>query len=107
MQTMQALNAEHYPSMKSYVGIWIGLIAIAGIEVLLTYRGLSTGTLLAVLLILAFCEAGIALMYFMHLKYERPTLFWSLIPVTIFVLFMMDHFWADALRLAHVRVVPF
>jgi F0F1-type ATP synthase membrane subunit b/b' len=44
-------------------------------------------------------------MYFMHLKYERPNLFWSLIPVLLFVLFMMDHIWPDALRLAHFRIV--
>ena len=104
---MESLQKEYYPSMKFYVGVWIGLMAIAAIEVFLTYRGWPTDTLLTVLLILAIFEAGIALMYFMHLKYERPTLFWSLIPVTIFVLFMMDHFWADALRLARVRVVPF
>ncbi|HUL16152.1 MAG TPA: cytochrome C oxidase subunit IV family protein [Terriglobales bacterium] len=95
------------PGMKFYVFVWIGLMIIAGIEVLLTYQGFSTGKLLAILLILAACEAGIALMYFMHLKYERPTLFWSLIPVTIFVLFMMDHIWADAIRLVRVRVLPF
>jgi cytochrome c oxidase subunit IV len=100
-----ASNRE--PGLRFYVWVWIGLLAIAGFEVLLTYRGFSTGSLLSVLLILAVCEAGIALMYFMHLKYERSTLFWSLIPVTIFVLFLMNHFWADALRLIRVRVVPF
>jgi heme/copper-type cytochrome/quinol oxidase subunit 4 len=51
--------------MKSYVGIWIGQICIAGIEVFLTYRDFSVHQLLAILLILAFIEAGIALMYFM------------------------------------------
>jgi hypothetical protein len=43
-------------------------------------------------------------MYFMHLKYERPRLFWSLIPTLIFVLFMMDHIWPDALRLIKLRL---
>ena len=43
-------------------------------------------------------------MYFMHLKYERPSLFWSLIPTLIFVLVLMDHFWPDALRLMHQRL---
>jgi cytochrome c oxidase subunit IV len=104
---MSEMKSHAEPGMKFYVYVWIGLVFIAGVEVLLTYQGFSTGRLLAVLLILAFCESGIALMYFMHLKYEQSTLFWSLIPVTLFVLFMMDHFWADALRLVRVRVVPF
>lgn len=101
------MESNREPGMKFYVGVWIGLLIIAGVEVLLTYQGFSTGALLAILLILAVCEAGIALMYFMHLKYERSTLFWSLIPVTIFVLFLMDHLWADALRLVRIRVLPF
>jgi heme/copper-type cytochrome/quinol oxidase subunit 4 len=71
----------------------------------MTYRHLSTQMLLLFLLIFAFIEAGIAVMYFMHLKYERPNLFWSLIPVLLFVLFMLDHIWPDALRLAHFRIV--
>lgn len=104
---MTVMESNREPGMKFYVGVWIGLLIIAGVEVLLTYQGFSTGALLAILLILAVCEAGIALMYFMHLKYERSTLFWSLIPVTIFVLFLMDHLWADALRLVRIRVLPF
>jgi cytochrome c oxidase subunit IV len=91
--------------MKSYLAIWVGLLCIVGIEVFLTYRHLSTQKLLLFLLIFAFIEACIAVMYFMHLKYERPSLIWSLIPALLFVLFMMDHIWPDALRLEHLRVV--
>ena len=104
---MTEMKSAREPGMMFYVYVWLGLVLIAGIEVLLTYRGFSTGELLAILLILAACEAGIALLYFMHLKYERPTLFWSLIPVTLFVLFMMNHLWADSLRLVRVRVLHF
>jgi hypothetical protein len=49
-------HADSLP-MKSYVGIWIGLLCIAGVEVFLTYRGFSRHVLLAFLLILAFIEA--------------------------------------------------
>jgi heme/copper-type cytochrome/quinol oxidase subunit 4 len=90
--------------MKSYVVIWIGLICIAGIEVFLTYRDFSNRELLATLLILAFIEAGIALMYFMHLKYEKPGLLWSLIPAVIFVLLMMNQIWPDAYRMARLKL---
>jgi heme/copper-type cytochrome/quinol oxidase subunit 4 len=98
------MASTYGPSMKSSFGIWIGLLCIVGIEVFLTYRGLSPGVLIASLLILAFMEATIAILYFMHLKYERPWLFWSLIPATIFVLFMMNHVWPDAYRLARLKL---
>jgi heme/copper-type cytochrome/quinol oxidase subunit 4 len=85
--------------MKLYVGVWLGLLVIVAAEVALTYGGLSEGSLLAALLVLAVIEAAIALMYFMHLRYERRLLFWSLIPALIFVLLMLNHVWRDAARM--------
>jgi cytochrome c oxidase subunit IV len=87
------------PGMRLYVAVWLGLLLIVGAEVALTYARLPTGTLLAALLALALVEAGLGLMYFMHLRYERRALFWSLIPVLIFVFIMMNQFWSDAHRL--------
>jgi heme/copper-type cytochrome/quinol oxidase subunit 4 len=92
------------PGMKEYIAIWVGLLCIVGIETFLTTMHISTHRLLASLLVLAFLEAGIALLYFMHLKYEKPNLFWSLLPAVIFVLFMMNHFWPDAYRVASMRL---
>jgi cytochrome c oxidase subunit IV len=92
------------PGMKSYVGIWIGLSCIASVEVFLTYRGFSTQVLLAFLLILAFIEAGIGLLYFMHLKYDRPLLLWSFVLSVLFVLLMMNQVWPDAHRMASLAL---
>jgi len=97
-------DTKHLPGMKEYIAIWVGLLCIVGIETFLTTLQLSTHRLLAALLVLAFIEAGIALLYFMHLKYEKPNLFWSLVPAVIFVLFMMNHIWPDAYRMLNLRV---
>jgi heme/copper-type cytochrome/quinol oxidase subunit 4 len=98
------MEANHEPTMTGYVGIWIGLLCIVGIEVFLTLMKLPTHELLAALLVLAFIEAGIGLLYFMHLKYEKHSLLWSMIPVLLFVFFMMNHFWPDAFRMVSMRV---
>ena len=87
-----------------YVGIWVGLLCIAGIEVFMTYRGFSTRELFAVLFVLAVIEAAIGLAYFMHLKYESGYLVWTLIPFVIFVLLMMNQIWPDAYRLASLHL---
>jgi cytochrome c oxidase subunit IV len=97
------MSTEQNGGIAKYVGIWIGLICIAGIEVLLTYRGFSTHELLGALFILAIIEAGIGLAYFMHLKYESPSLVWTLIPFVIFVLLMMNQIWPDAYRVDSLR----
>jgi len=98
------MESRQEPGMKMYTGIWIGLFVIVLIEVFLTYQHLPPRSLIAALLCLAFIEAGIGVAYFMHLKYENSNLFWTLIPITIFVLLMMDHIWPDAFRLARMSL---
>jgi heme/copper-type cytochrome/quinol oxidase subunit 4 len=91
------------PTLKLYIGIWLGLIAIVAIETVLAFSHLSTTTLIASLLLLAIVEAGIALRYFMHLKYEPPALAWTLIPAIVFALLMMNQVWPDARRLVSLH----
>ncbi len=103
---MATRAAGNSPTMKGYVVVWIGLLLIVVVEVLLTYAHLPASTLLTAFLVLALLEAALGLFYFMNLKYERPILFWSLIPYFIFAMFMLDHVWPDALRLLHQRLPP-
>ncbi|HEY6103331.1 MAG TPA: cytochrome C oxidase subunit IV family protein [bacterium] len=98
-----ASPSRHGPTMQIYVMVWIGLICIVGAEVLLAYAHLRTPVLLAALLALAVVEALAALLFFMHLRYERATLFWTLVPALVFVFLLMDHIWPDAFRLAALR----
>jgi heme/copper-type cytochrome/quinol oxidase subunit 4 len=91
------------PTLKVYVAVWMGLIAIVAIEAWLAYAHVSPGKLIATLLVLAVIEAAVALRYFMHLKYEVPLLFWTLIPGLLFTFVMMNQFWADASRLNTLR----
>jgi len=96
----------HEPGLRTYVGIWIALLAIVAIEVALTLAHWPTTKLLAALLALAMTEAAIALLYFMHLRYERRILFWCVVPTVGFALLLMDHIWPDAFRALHMRLLP-
>jgi cytochrome c oxidase subunit IV len=98
-QDMAAMESMRSPGMRFYIAVWIVLLLIVGVEVALTYARLPFGTLLAGLLALAILEAAIGVLYFMHLRYERPLLFWTLIPGLVFVLLMMNQLWPDAYRL--------
>jgi heme/copper-type cytochrome/quinol oxidase subunit 4 len=51
------------------------------------------------MLTLAAIQAYLAVMYFMHLRHEKPSLRLVLIPATLFVLVMMNMIWADSFRL--------
>jgi len=93
---MTTMNASSGPGMKVYVTVWLGMLGIAAAHV-------SGGTLLAALIVLSFLEAAIALRYFMHLKYEVPLLFWTLIPALLLAFLMMNQFWADSARMNTFR----
>jgi cytochrome c oxidase subunit 4 len=101
---MVGAAASPSPGMRFYAVLWAGLLGIVIVEVLLTYAHLRPLALTISLVALALIEAGVALMYFMHLKYERRILFWSLIPALVFVLVMFDHFWPDAFRVTSMRL---
>ena len=90
--------------MKRYVVVWFALLAIVAVEVVVTVAHPPTGLLLTGLLLLALIEAGLGLLYFMHLKYERRSLMWSVILAVVIAVVLMDHFWLDAFRLLHQRI---
>jgi cytochrome c oxidase subunit IV len=89
--------------IAKYLPVYFALLAIAALEIFLAYRKFSILTLMIILLVMAVCGAGLAVMYFMHLAQERPSLFLSLIPATIFVLIMMNAIWTDSFRLLHMK----
>jgi len=91
--------------IRKYLPVYFVLIAIFLVEVFLAFQHFSTATLVLLLLLLAICSAALGLLYFMHLAHEKRNLLLSLIPVTIFVLLMMNMFWSDSVRLLHMRPV--
>jgi cytochrome c oxidase subunit IV len=101
---MSSAGSSSSPGMRFYVALWAGLFGIVIVEVLLTYAHVATLTLVISLIALGMIEAAVALLYFMHLKYERRILFWSLIPALVFVLVMFDHLWPDAFRVTSMRL---
>ncbi len=100
---MTTSNKIAEPGMKVYLAVWLGMLLIVAIEAGLVYARVNSHTLFVALLILAFLEAAVALRYFMHLKYEVPLLFWTLIPGLLLAFLMMNQFWADAARLNELR----
>lgn len=91
--------------IRKYLPVYVVLIGIFLVELFLSFRIANTATLVVILLLLAICSAALGLMYFMHLADERRGLLLTLIPVTIFVLLMMNMWWSDGVRLLHMRPI--
>jgi cytochrome c oxidase subunit 4 len=88
---------------KIIFSVWFGLLGLTVLELILAYRQLPLETMLTVLMFLSVIKAALIIAYFMHLRYEQPSLFVTLIPALVFVLIMMTVIFADSSRLAHMR----
>ncbi len=89
--------------LKIVFSVWFGLLGLTVLEVILAYRQLPLQTMLSILMVLSVIKAALIIAYFMHLRYEQPSLFVTLIPALVFVLIMMTAIFADSTRLAHMR----
>ena len=104
MTTHSHSKAAHGASVGTNLAVWIGLVAITGLEVFLAYEELNPTLMLTILVGLSLVKAAMIMSYFMHLKFEKFTLVLWLIPATIFCICMMlIFFFPEALRVIRLR----
>jgi cytochrome c oxidase subunit 4 len=91
-------------SLGTNVAIWIGLVAITGLEVFLAYEELRPALMLTILVGLSLVKAAMIMSYFMHLKFEKFSLVLWLVPAMIFCIsLMLIFFFPEAFRLLQMR----
>jgi cytochrome c oxidase subunit IV len=99
-----AEEAHAGASVGTNLAIWIGLVAITGLEVFLAYEELQPTLMLTILLGLSLVKAAMIMSYFMHLKFEKFSLVLWLVPAMIFCIAMMmiffftEAYWGMGLR---------
>ena len=71
-------------SISTFTKVWIALLVMTGIEVFLAYEQVPTLIMLTCLLGLSIIKAALIIAYFMHLKFEKLSLFLTLFPMLIF-----------------------
>jgi cytochrome c oxidase subunit 4 len=99
-----AEEAHAGASVGLNIAIWIGLVAITGLEVFLAYEQLQPTVMLTILVVLSLVKAGMIMAFFMHLKYEKFSLVLLLVPAMIFCICMMFiFFFPEAFRLLQLR----
>jgi caa(3)-type oxidase subunit IV len=86
-------------SLKTDLMVYVGILVLAGIQIFVAYH--SPGVIR--MLVIAAIQAFLAVMFFMHLRNEKSTLRLALIPATLFVLVMMNMWWADSYRLISMK----
>ena len=94
---------SHGPGVVTFAKVWVALLVMTGAEVLLAYEQVPTLIMLTVLLGLSVIKAALIIAYFMHLKFERLSLFLTLFPMLIFCIVLILIFLGDAYRIPIMR----
>ncbi len=89
---------------RGFAGVWAALLALTGIEVLLAYLQVQPALMLTALIGLSVIKAALIIAYFMHLKFERLSLFLTLFPMLVVcILLLLILFLPDSARLIEMR----
>ena len=90
---------------KLFVQVWVALLVLTGIEIFLAYEQFAVLIMLTALVGLSIIKAVLIIAYFMHLKFERLSLFLSLFPILIMcIILMLILFLPDSMRLGQMRL---
>jgi len=89
---------------RIYLTVWFWLLALTAVEVFLAYKQLPVHTMLALLMGLSLVKAALIIAYFMHLRFEKASLAWTLMPPLVICIVLMIAFsFPDGLRLFDMR----
>ena len=84
-----------------YLVVYFCILALAGLQFVIAYQNIHAGQMFRRMLSVALVEAGVAVMFFMHLWSEKRGFLVFVVAFTIFVLLAMQFGWTDSFRLDH------
>jgi cytochrome c oxidase subunit IV len=96
-----AQTEEHVSSggIGRYLLVYLGILILAGVQFVIAYQPIDGAQMFARMLVIAIAEAGLALMFFMHLGEEKRGLLLFIVVFTIFVIAAMQYGWPDSFRM--------
>jgi cytochrome c oxidase subunit 4 len=101
--TTSTANSHAEGSTRIFLIVWFWLLALTGVEVFLGYKQLELKLMIVLLMGLSVIKAALIIAYFMHLRYERPSMAAALMPALVIVIVLMNIFLPDSVRLLHMR----
>src|SRR5579885_1430945 len=96
---MTVAEAHKGGGVGKYLIIYVCILAIAGVQFVVAYQNIDTSQMLLRMLSLAIVEAGLAIMFFMHLWTEKRIFLLAVAIITLFVLASLQFSWPDSSRM--------
>jgi len=95
---MTTAEAHKNSAMTKDLIVYVCILALAGIQFFIAYQDISASQMFVRMLTVAVIEAGLALLYFMHLS-ENRGLKWFVLIFTVAVILGMQYGWTDSFRI--------
>lgn len=96
-------NTQKPASLTSYIAVYFCILVISALQIAIAYEHIDGSQMFLRMLLLAMVQAALAIGFFMHMRSEKRNLVLFLLPAALFVLAMMNMFWADSFRLLTMR----
>lgn len=84
-----------------YLVVYLCILALAGLQFVIAYQDITAAQMFRRMLSVAIVEAGVAVLFFMHLWSEKRGFLVFVLAFTISVLLAMQYGWTDSFRLVH------
>jgi|ERR1035437_886766 caa(3)-type oxidase subunit IV len=97
---MTTAETHKNSGMGKDVAVYVCLLVLAGIQFVIAYQDISASQMFVRMLSVAIVEAGLALLFFMHLS-ENRGLMWFVLIFTVAVILGMQYGWTDSFRLSN------
>jgi heme/copper-type cytochrome/quinol oxidase subunit 4 len=95
---MTTADAQKNAGISKDLIVYVCLLALAGIQFFIAYQDITASQMFVRMLTVAIIEAGLALLFFMHLS-ENRGLKWFVLIFTVAVILGMQYGWTDSFRL--------
>jgi cytochrome c oxidase subunit IV len=102
-----AHGEAHGGSNRENIIIWVVLLVLTAIEIYLGYKHLDPILMLSLLIGLSVIKVALIVAYFMHMKFERKSFIYTVIPGLVILLCLFAILFPDGKRLRENRPPAF
>ena len=103
--TTTTAGADKSAGMGKELIVYLCLLALAGFQFVIAYQNIDASQMFTRMLAVACVEAGLAVLFFMHLWTEKRAFLVFVVVFTVSVLLGMQYGWTDSFRM--VTGAPF
>jgi len=93
---------KHEAGLGTDIVVYVVLLAMAGLQIIMAYTTGEGRGLMARMMVVAVVQMLVAVMFFMHLWWERRSLVVAIAVISLFVLVSLQYSWSDSFRLLHM-----